>query len=48
MNANRLINMVMRHAMRFVMRRMSKGQRVDPNVANATKATRMARRLGKF
>lgn len=48
MNANRLINMVMRHAMRFVTRRMSRGQPLDPKITKATKAVRMARRVGKF
>lgn len=48
MNANRLINMAMRYGMRFLMRRMSKGKPVDPNVAKATKTMQTARRAGKF
>lgn len=48
MNANRLINLAMRHGMRFLMRKFSKGKPVDPTVAKATKAMQTARRAGKL
>jgi hypothetical protein len=40
--------MAMRFGMRFVMRRMSKGKPVDPNVKKATQAMKIARRAGKL
>lgn len=48
MNANRLINLAIRYGMRLLSRKISKGKPVDPKLAKANKAMRLARRTGKF
>jgi len=47
MNANRLINMVIRIGMRQVMRYFMKGQKADPNVKRAADTMKITRRFMK-
>ena len=48
MNANRLINMIVRMLFRQGMRRLSQGQKPDPNAKRAQQSARIARRMNKL
>ena len=47
MNANRLIMMAIRYAMRFGTRRMSAGQKCSPQLKQAQKMMRLTRWMGR-
>ena len=48
MNANRLINMIFRLVLRKGLRRLSQGQKPDPNAKRAQQSARIARRTNKL
>ena len=48
MNANRLINMVLSVLFRQGMRRLTKGQKPDPNTRRAQQSARTVRRMNKL
>ena len=48
MNANRLVNMILRRLLRLGLNKLSKGQKPDPNTRRAAQATRSLNRIRKL
>ena len=48
MNANRLVRMVVNMLLRHGVRRLNKGQKIDPRAKQAQKTLRTVRRIGRM